>query len=150
VTEPEGQPPSVILYLLEADPPHGDGTDCHEPLTAEQVAALLDEAQKAASDFVCHVSRIGIRLALGIEGITIPYPAEGPVADRKAALDRLFTDRYPEGAAPDLVAQLCRLMNGTAGTGQAGVTAREVRAPVSLILLQEAQAAPDAEGGGGA
>ena len=116
--EPDNQPPAIDLSFLDAAIEHVDG-DCYEPLTPEEVAALLDEARRTAAYYVVRVSRIQVRLGHAIEGITSPYPAQWAVADRKAALDQLFVDRYWEGAVPDLVAELCRLMGGDTATEQA-------------------------------
>jgi hypothetical protein len=110
--EPQGQPPAIDLSFLDTDPALIDDADWYEPLTPEQVAALLDEAARAAGD-ARRLSRIQLRLGRGIQGIPCPCPA----AERELALHRLFTDRYREGAAPGLVAELCRLM----GTSQAPV-----------------------------
>jgi hypothetical protein len=104
--EQQGQPPVIDLSFLDEDPVHVDEADWYEPLTPEQVAVLLDEAARSAGDYT-RVARIQIRLGRGIkDGDYCPCPAQ----QRITAVQWLFVERYPEGAAPGLVADLCRLM----------------------------------------
>ncbi|HEY6492087.1 MAG TPA: hypothetical protein VIZ43_02360 [Trebonia sp.] len=103
--EQQGQPPAVDLSFLDTDPALIDDANWYQPLTQAQVAALLTEAARSADD-ERRVSRIQIRLTRAIRGAPCPCP----VLEREMALQRLFTGRFREGAAPGLVAELCRLM----------------------------------------
>jgi hypothetical protein len=88
-----------------------DNTEyAYQPLTAVDIAYLLEEARTAGD--AQRVSRVQVRLVRGIQGITSPYPAEGPVAERMARLEQLFVTRYTEGASPTLVTAICELLNG--------------------------------------
>jgi hypothetical protein len=105
--EQQGQPPVIDLSFLDEDPAPADDADWYEPLSPEQVAVLLDEAARSAGDYV-RVSRIQIRLGRGMQGgRDCPCPAQQRMTD----LNQLFVDRYREGAAPGLAAELCRLMS---------------------------------------
>lgn len=142
--EQQGQPPVIDLSFLDAGPVSvGDDADWYEPLTAEQVAVLLDEAARSAGDFV-RVARIQIRLGRGMQG---GGHCPCPVQQRMNDLGELFVDRYREGASPGLVAELCRLMHASAGrepealpgdrrfTALAGVPSRD---DPELMTLMEA------------
>jgi len=104
--EQQGQPPVIDLSFLDTDPLADGEDDGYKPLTPEQVAALLDEAAKSAGDYI-RMGRIHIRLGDAVQG----GDCLCPVDQRNAALSRLFIDRYREGAAPGLVAELCRPMS---------------------------------------
>jgi hypothetical protein len=110
VPEQQEQSPVIDLSFLDRSLDEVDEEDWSGPLSPEQVAVLLDEAARAGrADDVTRVLRVQVRLAFAVQN------AGGPqAAQREAALYRLFTDRYREGAAPGLVAELCRLM----GAGQ--------------------------------
>lgn len=108
------QPPVMDLSFLDSEIGGADG-DCYEPLTRDEVAALLAEAARTARYHSQRTARIQIRLVRGIKGITLPYPDEGPDSERKAALDHLFVDQYWKGADPGLVDEMCRLMDSAPG-----------------------------------
>lgn len=109
------QPPVMDLSFLDLEIGGADG-DCYEPLTREEVAALLAEARRVSRYHSQRTARIQIRLVRGIKGISLPYPDEGPESERKAALDHLFVDQYWKGADPGLVDEMCRLMGIAPGT----------------------------------
>ena len=100
----------IDLSFLDADwwSPDG-GDDGYKPLTAEQVAALLDEAARSARD-PDRTGRIHVRLTEAIQGADRVCPVD----QRSAALSRLYVDHYREGATPGLVAEMCRLMSSAA------------------------------------
>jgi hypothetical protein len=111
-SDPEDGGAIIDLSFLDTGPvPADDNEDWYEPLTAEQVAVLLDEAARSAGDFV-RVARIQMRLGRGMQGGRhCPCPAQQRMND----LGELFVDRYREGSSPGLVAELCRLMHTSAG-----------------------------------
>jgi hypothetical protein len=106
----EGHPPVIDLSFLD-NPSAADGDKGYKPLTREQVAVLLDEAAGSVNDFPRRAGILG-RLTAAVQGADTPCP----VNQRRSELCYLFRERYQEGAAPGLVAELCRLMSSAADT----------------------------------
>lgn len=81
----------------------------YEPLTRDQVAALLDRAASAQGDAVA-VAKLQVRLGQALPGNTCPRQAEGTVADREARLGALFVERYREGGTPKLTSAVWSIL----------------------------------------
>lgn len=73
---------------------HEGGQD-YKPLTLPEVRELLEMAVVAHASTddtvaVRDVAKIQVRLGMAIQGMTCPHPINGPVAERKNAMDMLF------------------------------------------------------------
>lgn len=74
----------------------------YHPLTAQEIASLLDFAKAHQNDGVA-VSKVQVRLNQGVPGRTCPRTIHGYNAQQSTELDRVFVDRYKEGGTPDVV-----------------------------------------------
>jgi hypothetical protein len=83
--------------------PHDGDVPDYEPLTLDQVAALLDAASSAGARGDWRTAnRLHVRLSRALPGSTCPRQVDGPVAERETRLGSLFVDRYREGGTPEL------------------------------------------------
>jgi hypothetical protein len=100
--------------------PHDDDVPDYEPLSRDQVTALLDEAARArARGDWRTVAVLQSRLGRALPGITCPRQADGPVAGRGARLNRLLVERYAEGGTPELTASVWAILTeGPADTNE--------------------------------
>lgn len=77
----------------------------YHSLTRDEIKELLEMA-KALNPVMetGKLSQIQVRLNQGIMGMTCPRPADSrQVANNMFLVDKLFTNRFAEGATPDLV-----------------------------------------------
>jgi hypothetical protein len=99
--------------------PHDKDVPDYEPLSRDQVAALLNEAASASarSDWQT-AARLQCRLGRALPGKTCPRQIDGPVARRGARLNRLFAGRYAEGGTPELTGAVWSILTeGPVGDG---------------------------------
>jgi hypothetical protein len=79
----------------------------HYPLTKEEIAELLKEAQTSKNPLT---SQIQIRLCQGIPGYVCPKAIDGPVSDKENEISELYVENYRKGADPELVEKIYTIL----------------------------------------